>query len=167
MTSSSAVRGAILAGIASVSLVACSSADPGGGIGEGPAIDRKTVPAVIIAGDAEAAARDAAPSNAVDAGPVGNPTAGDGGCMTPNMVCNGVCVAVTEDVDNCGKCGNACGGPNAVCLSGQCGCGAAGLDYCVGVGCMDVTSDINNCGSCGNVCDPNQFTQCQDGQCVP
>lgn len=105
------------------------------------------------------------------AAPDGNgyqdPKAGDGGCSAPNEVCNGVCVAVDSDPANCGMCGNACTGGDAICLAGKCACGTAGMDYCDGVGCMDVSSDFDNCGACGHACDPNNDQACSGGVCVP
>ncbi len=96
-----------------------------------------------------------------------DPKAVDGGCSSPNQVCNGVCTAVDSDPANCGACGNACMGGDSICLAGNCACGTAGMDYCDGVGCMDVSSDFNNCGACGHACDPNNDQACSGGVCVP
>lgn len=96
-----------------------------------------------------------------------DPVASDGGCTSPNMVCDSVCIAVDSDPANCGACGNACLGGDSACVAGKCACGAPGLDYCDGAGCMDVTSDFANCGFCGNACDPNNDQACANGVCVP
>jgi hypothetical protein len=96
-----------------------------------------------------------------------NPTDPDAGCQAPNMLCGGVCIAVGSDPSNCGACGNACMGGDAVCLAGQCACTGQLQDYCAGVGCMDVSSDFNNCGACGNACDPNNDQACTGGVCIP
>jgi hypothetical protein len=100
-----------------------------------------------------------------------DPMASEAGCANPNKLCptegGTVCLAVQVDVDNCGQCGQACTGPNAVCIAGNCACTGIGFDYCEKQGgCIDITSDTNNCGSCGNVCDPNQFNACVDNNCV-
>jgi len=108
-------------------------------------------------------AKDAAP----DQDPYRDPKAGDAGCVSPNEVCNGVCVVVSADPANCGACGNACLGTDSVCIAGKCGCSGPLVDYCDGVGCMDVSSDFNNCGACGHACDPNNDSACSDGNCVP
>jgi hypothetical protein len=99
--------------------------------------------------------------------PYKDPTAGDGGCSLPNLVCNGVCIAVDSEPSNCGACGNACIGSDSVCIAGKCGCAGQGQDYCDGVGCMDVSSDFNNCGACNYMCDPNNDQACTGGVCVP
>ncbi|HEY8583900.1 MAG TPA: hypothetical protein VIL49_13175 [Capillimicrobium sp.] len=53
-----------------------------------------------------------------------------------------------SDPDNCGTCGNACGGTR-VCCDGVC---------------KDPEVDAQNCGACGNVCKDGQ--RCIGGQCV-
>jgi hypothetical protein len=160
--------------------LACGG-DPQGGSGTDQGTQSPThtggspnaaMPSASSAGGGDAAA---APSSPVDAGQDSgyrDPRPVDGGCAPPNLLCpNGdagsTCVAADQDENNCGACGKVCTGPTAICLSGQCGCSGLGLAYCMGTGCMDVTSDTNNCGACGNVCDPNQFTACQNGTCVP
>jgi hypothetical protein len=135
----------------------------------GFATDDASPPADAAPHPADAAHAD----SAGDAGTYRDPAPGDGACTTPNLVCPdpdggaGACVAVSEDENNCGACGNVCSGASAACLAGQCSCSNPGFAYCTGAGCMDVSSDTNNCGACGNVCDPNQFTACQGGMCVP
>jgi hypothetical protein len=94
-----------------------------------------------------------------------DPKKSDAGCVLPNLVCGGACIAVNADHDHCGSCENACIGKDSTCLAGKCSCMGALVDYCDGAGCMDVSSDVNNCGSCGNVCDPNQFDSCVQGVC--
>jgi hypothetical protein len=96
-----------------------------------------------------------------------DPKAQDGGCSSPNLVCNGVCTAVDSDPASCGACGNACIGGDAICLAGKCACSGSMMDYCDGAGCMDVSSDFANCGACGNACDPNNDQACSNGMCVP
>jgi hypothetical protein len=96
-----------------------------------------------------------------------DPKAVDAGCSAPNMTCGSVCIAIDTDPANCGACGNACIGSDAVCNGAKCSCSGQLEDYCDGVGCMDVSSDFNNCGSCGNACDPNNDQACSGGVCVP
>ncbi len=94
-----------------------------------------------------------------------DPQPGDGGCLAPNLVCNGKCVAIGSDTANCGACGNVCMGAGAYCNAGRCACVGALVDYCGGLGCTDVSSDVNNCGACAFVCDPAQFNACSSGAC--
>lgn len=96
-----------------------------------------------------------------------DPSNVDSGCSAPNAACNGICIAIDSDPANCGACGNACLGGDAICLAGKCNCGGPLEDYCDGVGCMDVSSDFANCGACGNACDPNNDQACVAGNCVP
>ena len=148
---------------------ACGGGDPESRIAAAPGDASVSVPSVIVgASTSHSSPAPLGDAGALDAGPgYRDPSAGDGACTSPNAVCGGVCVATSQDQDNCGRCGNACAGPEAICLAGQCGCSAVGFDYCVGAGCMDVTADVNNCGRCGNVCDPAQFTACESGSCIP
>jgi hypothetical protein len=155
----------------------CATGDPDGGIAGGPLSRNSSAdvgvpttqpssngaPATTAAGAHDAAADQGSGFR--------DPMASDAGCGNPNKLCpteaGTVCLAVQVDVDNCGKCGNQCTGPNATCIAGNCACTGTGFDYCSNQGgCIDVTSDINNCGSCGLVCDPNQFNACVDSNCV-
>lgn len=43
-------------------------------------------------------------------------------CPTGRACCNGECIDITSDRNNCGGCGHVCA-PNAVCRSGQCAVG--------------------------------------------
>ena len=96
--------------------------------------------------------------------------------------CNGRCVNIFSNAQNCGRCGHICPA-NAICTSGSCHCGSGrtlcrlgGVEicvnlnidanncgscgrvcatgYCCGGRCVDVGTDLNNCGSCGHVCPP-------------
>ena len=70
---------------------------------------------------------------------------GTGGCGTCSArglgCCNGSCVNLTNDINNCGTCGTACTGTNPFCNNGTCGtppctgatCG--GGQFCCGGGC--------------------------------
>lgn len=64
--------------------------------------------------------------------------------------CNGACVDLSSDNENCGACGNAC---------------AAGLTCCDGV-CRALQSDNSNCGACGNACFIPGSRFCTCGVCV-
>ncbi len=76
-------------------------------------------------------------------------------CPSGTTDCNGTCVALSSDVNNCGACGNACGA-DEVCALGTCmdtgttGC-PVNLTDCNGT-CVDTDADAANCGSCGNAC---------------
>jgi hypothetical protein len=87
---------------------------------------------------------------------------------------------LTTDVDNCGRCGNACsvahGTPSCVnskCVIDSCD---AGWDNCnlgdddggYSDGCeVNTKQNADNCGSCGNSCDVgNGSGTCQDGSCA-
>jgi hypothetical protein len=86
------------------------------------------------------------------------------GCQAGETDCNGTCVDLSTDNNNCGSCGSACSS-NQSCQSGQCmdvGC-SSGLTDCSGT-CVDLSTDNNNCGSCGSTCSSNQ--SCQSGQCM-
>lgn len=76
--------------------------------------------------------------------------------------CNGTCIDLTNDLNNCGACGNACSFPHAtsVCSNGTfvltgCAAGFADCDGNPANGCeVEIADDQDNCGACGNVCPP-------------
>ena len=80
-------------------------------------------------------------------------------CEAPLIDCNGVCVDLLTDMDNCGDCGAICesGLVQVACIGGECvrtSCPAALPRQC-GVtvdDCVDPATDPNNCGDCGVVC---------------
>lgn len=86
----------------------------------------------------------------VEAGPP-NPC-GPGGAKQ----CNGVCVDVVHDTQNCGDCGVVCPSDKAFCSGGTCAavCGG-GTAHC-GNNCVDLKSDPLNCGACGTKCASGQ-----------
>jgi hypothetical protein len=98
-----------------------------------------------------------------------------GGCLCrPGLTqCQNQCVNTTEDVNNCGKCGNDCttqGLVNPRCVKGVCvdtTCAALGKTFCPNDGAclspVDFASDPLHCGSCGNACNSNQV--CVAGHC--
>jgi hypothetical protein len=82
-------------------------------------------------------------------------------CPEGEALCLGQCVALGNDVANCGACGNVCPSTLA-CIQGACGC-PVGLSQC-GDACVDPMNDPNNCGTCGTACGQDEF--CVGGACV-
>ncbi len=88
--------------------------------------------------------------------------------------CNGACVYLQTDPNNCGSCGKTCPAyahADPVCSGGQCvfTC-SAGRGDCnnqrASDGCETcIKYDINNCGVCGNHCPAGTF--CYLGNCTP
>jgi hypothetical protein len=74
-------------------------------------------------------------------------------CPADERACDGACVAVAADPQNCGACGNACA-DGLSCSGGQCRC-ADGRASC-GDACVDLASDPLHCGGCDTACDPGQ-----------
>jgi hypothetical protein len=65
-------------------------------------------------------------------------------------VCDGQCVDLATDQENCGQCGKAC---------------ANGLTCCDGI-CRALETDNSNCGACGNECFLSGSRFCICGICV-
>lgn len=82
-------------------------------------------------------------------------------CSSETIACDGACVDVLSDRNNCGMCGSTCG-VDALCVGGECLCGG-GLTSCE-QGCADITTDPENCGECGRACDADQV--CSGGDCA-
>ena len=77
--------------------------------------------------------------------------------------CPNACIDVTQDPDNCGMCGNACGG-SVICVASACDCEMPELTYCgPATGCVDLSFDDNNCLACGVQCNGDEF--CTPGGC--
>jgi hypothetical protein len=83
-------------------------------------------------------------------------------CPAPKVECNGACVDVKTDNDNCGMCGTTCVSMTEQCTDGLC-C-AMGSKVCNAM-CTNTMSDANNCGMCGNKC-PNNMPSCSMGTCT-
>lgn len=136
------------------------------------------------AGAMDVSARDVSPADvamdrSVDLGP--------GLCPSGQTRCNGGCVALATDANNCGACGSACL-PGAMCAASACSCGdsgqlccssrcSAGLDCVSGLcvrcptgltpcsdRCHDLQRDQDACGACGVGCHAGQI--CREGACI-
>ena len=119
-------------------------------------------------------ATETATSEATEETPVTEPTdmPTTTACVDTLVDCNGVCLDLQNDVNNCGSCGNVCPegqtGYVAGCTEGNCfymrerAC-SSGLSSCDGT-CVDKSSDPNNCGACGNTCASGQI--CFNGTCA-
>ena len=96
-----------------------------------------------------------------------------GACPAGQENCNGQCVDLKNETQNCGSCGNQCR-TGEICEGGACmrtsgiaavavtGC-PTGEIYCNGR-CADLSSDTQNCGLCGNRCPPG--SACVSGVCT-
>jgi hypothetical protein len=80
--------------------------------------------------------------------------------------CAGLCVDLSSDPENCGRCNVACGA-DRICRAGSCifEC-PEGLRSCDGT-CVNLSTDPLHCGGCDNVCPdrPNAFPVCTEGEC--
>jgi len=76
-----------------------------------------------------------------------------GPCPAGLTACDGRCVDLRSDPDNCGRCDNECEDKYAqVCSNGKCAAKCAPtLSNCSGA-CVDETVDPANCGACGFAC---------------
>jgi hypothetical protein len=88
-----------------------------------------------------------------------------GACPAGLTACDGRCVDLRSDPDNCGRCDNECEEYHGqVCSDGTCAAKCAPtLANCTGA-CVDEQNDPNNCGACGLVCGCGQV--CDGGFCV-
>ncbi len=104
-----------------------------------------------------------------------------GMCLAPYkdcdaMLADGCEVNSSNDLNNCGTCGNVCGPvPNAntrTCSSGMCqitscNTGFANCDMTYANGCeVNTTNDHLNCSACGVVC-PGGAPNCVNSTCTP
>ncbi|MGC8928112.1 MAG: hypothetical protein ACP5QK_09355 [Myxococcota bacterium] len=103
-------------------------------------------------------------------------------CIGTYRDCNGNPVDGCEidssnDINNCGNCGNKCTVANgtAKCENSSCDIASCNIGYrdCKNGyldGCeTNITNDVNNCGSCGNICNipPNASSvACQSSTCA-
>jgi hypothetical protein len=84
--------------------------------------------------------------------------------------CDGVCVDVIQDADNCGACGKRCPGDDhgrAVCTAGTCGLTCSESYTRCGDGCYRLNDDPQHCGSCSFSCPiaQNGSVACVQGMC--
>lgn len=82
-------------------------------------------------------------------------------CPPGKLTCNNECVAIAEDVNNCGGCGIQCPG-EIVCIGGQCTC-PKDQQNCGDV-CVRQDRDPLHCGSCDKKCAADQV--CALGKCA-
>ncbi|MDP1920791.1 MAG: hypothetical protein Q8L14_31400, partial [Myxococcales bacterium] len=90
------------------------------------------------------------------------------GCAMNQAVCQGQCVTLANDVENCGMCGMACA-PGSVCVMGQCRSSCEPpLLACPGMTCVDPRWDPDHCNGCGMACPPtpNAARLCIMGMCT-
>lgn len=77
--------------------------------------------------------------------------------------CDGACVDLRTDNENCGECGNRCK-DGEKCKSGACRISCPEGQIICGSACADLTNDINHCGECGHACKDGE--KCDAGECV-
>jgi peroxiredoxin len=86
-----------------------------------------------------------------------------GSCPSGQTLCNGTCVNIATDPNNCGACGSKCASGQScqagVCFKESC---PSGQTLCDGT-CVNTATDPNNCGACGSKCASGQ--SCQAGVC--
>jgi hypothetical protein len=102
----------------------------------------------------------------------------DGDAQTSGTCCDGACLDLGYDHDNCGACGNVCPG-GEYCYAGACRTTVActGLNQgelcaapsgawgeCCGTTCADILTDSANCDGCGRICPMG--TTCSGSLCV-
>lgn len=105
-------------------------------------------------------------------------TCGISACNAGFRNCNGLLadgceINFTNDINNCGTCGNVCSAANGApaCNNGicgiACGTGFADCNGQIGDGCeVNTNTTLNHCGTCGNACNlPNATPRCQGGAC--
>lgn len=139
----------------------CGNSRRGGGV-RGPVADSGVQPPAdgdVLDPDAGAEDSSVEEDSSVD-------TAVTRSCETGFLECDGECVDVDTDVDNCGACGSYCdegsyceGGdcvdPGPTCPSPRTTCGDA---------CVDTRSNRDHCGGCDAGCEGDDA--CRDGYCV-
>ncbi len=140
---------------------------------------------VLTAADAAVDIAPDVPTDTADGAP-----ADASGCPAGFGRCEGVCLPLTRDNGNCGRCGVACDAATQACVEGQCrqrcdgggGCpseractatsaGMVCLARCTapridcGGSCTDTRTTAAHCGWCTRRCYSNEL--CRDGACEP
>ena len=82
-------------------------------------------------------------------------------CCFGAVECNGACVDLKSNANDCGACGKHCA-VNQVCSAGVCAACPQNSAQCAEQ-CADLQSDPFNCGACGKVCAASQ--SCTAGSC--
>jgi hypothetical protein len=91
---------------------------------------------------------------------------GSGFCPAPFACCGGGCVDLQSSPDDCGTCGNACGG-GQTCVEGACRCTAPGETICGNFCCPAVAPYCVSCPDGGRCSRVPGATCCGAGTCPP
>jgi hypothetical protein len=95
------------------------------------------------------------------------------GCAAGQALCGGVCINVTADPANCGRCGGVCA-PSQTCFGGVCvtaapssdlRCAAQGLVDCGGYCCAGAEEGGGGCLALGSAC-VYGVNECCGGACL-
>ena len=84
-------------------------------------------------------------------------------CQSPETECDGECVNINTDPENCGACGASCEA-DELCADGDCVGVCPEEQLQCGQSCVDPDADPEHCGGCDNACLENQV--CELGACV-
>lgn len=84
------------------------------------------------------------------------------GCVDRLDACEGSCVDLQQDPENCGGCGQVCGDAQE-CAAGTCVDPCERGDRC-GLECVDTSQSRRHCGGCNQACVRGQ--ECRAGACV-
>ncbi|PKN44952.1 MAG: hypothetical protein CVU63_09645 [Deltaproteobacteria bacterium HGW-Deltaproteobacteria-20] len=100
----------------------------------------------------------------------------DAGCLPPNKICDGKCVASSDpdygcQPDTCEPCPQLAwaqmGCANNECVLVSCNAGHSDCDGDVTNGCETDPDTLDNCGACGATCAiPNAQESCKEGVCT-
>jgi hypothetical protein len=84
-------------------------------------------------------------------------------CTSFEDVCEGVCVNLERNSENCGACGAECE-TDEVCDDGDCVLDCSSREEECDGACVDTDTDVEHCGECDNDCATGEG--CDDGKCV-